>query len=136
MEISAHKADRRRELKKFGITVGIAFAAFGVLFLIRGKTFYPYFLGVGGAFLLFGLLLPAALRPVHRVWMAAAYALGWFMTRLILTVLFFVIVTLFALIGRIIRRDPLNLKFRDGADSYWIRTREAMRARSDYERQF
>jgi len=136
MKTSDHRVDRRRELKNFGITVGIAFAAFGVLFLVRDKSFYPYFMGVGAAFVLFGLLLPAALRPIHKVWMAAAFALGWFMTRLILTVLFFVIVTLWALIGRIVRRDPLNLKFGDGADSYWVKKSEAMRARSDYERQF
>jgi multisubunit Na+/H+ antiporter MnhG subunit len=136
VEISANRRIRRSELKRFGVTVGIAFAAFGVLFLIRGKSFYPYLLGAGAAFLLFGLLLPAALRPIHKVWMAAAFAMGWFMTRLILTVLFLAIVTPFALIGRVIRRDPLKLKFKDGADSYWVKKSEAMRARSDYERQF
>lgn len=130
------ETSRRRELRKFGLTIGIAFGVFGGLFLLRGKSLYPYFLGIGGAFILFGVLIPAALGPVQRLWMKVALVLGWFMTRVILTVLFFVIVTPLALVSRLVRRDPLNLKFKDGADSYWIPEKRTVRDRSEYERQF
>jgi hypothetical protein len=136
MEQEVTKKSRRRELRKFGITIGIAFGAFGGLFLLRGKSFYPYFMGIGGAFTLLGVLLPAALGPIQILWMKAARALGWLMTRVILTVLFFVIVTLISILGRLARRDPLKLKFKDGADSYWIPKEQAVRDRSEYERQF
>jgi hypothetical protein len=133
---STDKRALRSKLRKFGVTVGTAFIVLGVVFLLRGKSFYPHLLAVGGALVLLGLLIPAALGPVHWVWMRLAMALGWLMTRVILTVLFFIIVTIVALLGRLARRDPLKLKFRDGADSYWIPRKETVRDRSDYERQY
>jgi hypothetical protein len=35
------------------------------------------------------LLRPAALKPVHRVWMAVGHALGWVNSRIILSVIFY-----------------------------------------------
>lgn len=130
------KRSRRSELKRFGVTLGIAFGALGGVFLLRGKSFYPYFLGLSAAFFLFGLLLPAALGPVQKLWMTLATALGWFMTRAILSVLFFAVVTPVGLIARLVGRDPLSLKFKDGADSYWIPKQKTTPKKSDYERQF
>jgi len=36
-----------RELRNFGVLVGAVFAALGLLFLLRGKARYPYFLAPG-----------------------------------------------------------------------------------------
>jgi len=76
-----------------------------------------------------------ALGPVERGWMAVAMVLAWINTRIILTVLFALVFTPVGLVMRLLR-DPLNLKFRDGRSSYWIRRDAKSFERLQYERQF
>lgn len=54
------------------------------------------------------------------LWMRLAEVLGWFWTGAILTLLYYVVITPVGLIFRIVGRDALDLKFRDGRSSYWI----------------
>ena len=51
--------------------------------------------------------------------MAFAHALGWFNTRLLLTVFYFVIIAVPAIILKIIRKDLLQRKY-ETTGSYWI----------------
>jgi hypothetical protein len=127
---------QRRELRKFGLTLGAAFAILGVLLLWRGRGYYIGFLIAAAAFLASGVLMPNALRPVRRIWMAAAEAMGWFMTRVILTILFFVAVTPVGLLGRLFGQRFLDRGTDDSASTYWIERKSPARPGEDYERQF
>jgi hypothetical protein len=51
--------------------------------------------------------------------MKFAHAVGWFNTRLLLTVVYIVVIAVPALLLRLFRRDPLNRRFDRGAQSYW-----------------
>jgi len=126
----------KRELRKFGITVGIVLGLLGGLFLWRGRDTYSYFLILSAAFLLLGLVVPILLKPIHKVWMTLAVLLGWLMTRVILSVLFYLVVTPIGLLARLFRKDFLELKFNGNGDSYWIPKGKVKFERSDYERQF
>jgi hypothetical protein len=126
----------RSELRKFGVTVGIALAVFGGIFLWRGKDFYPYLFYIGAGFLFFGLVLPVVLWPVQKFWMTLAILLGWVMTRVILSVLFYVIVTPIGLCARLFGKDFLDMKFGGEADSYWIPKDPEEKTKRDYESQF
>jgi hypothetical protein len=124
------------KLRKFGLTVGGAFLLLGV---IRGYFHAGYFatglLAVGGALFVFGLVLPNALGPVEKGWMKMATALAYVNTRIILTVLFYLVFTPVGLVMRLVR-DPLNRKLRDGSPSYWIKREEKSSSPMLYERQF
>lgn len=109
-----------RELRIFGITMACAFIVFGGLFLWRAKPVWPYLFGVAGFFLVFGLLLPRVLAPIEWTWMKLAHLMGQVMTRVILTITFFVVMTPLGLIRRIFNRDPLHCKFDKEAQSYWV----------------
>lgn len=108
------------ELRKFGITIGIAFAILGAIFLWRGKPLWIYFEGTAGVFVLTGLLLPRVLRPVERVWMKGAHVLGIIMTHVILSVTFYLVITPVGLIMRLFGRDPLHRRYDRNARSYWV----------------
>lgn len=111
----------RRELRKFGLTVGIAFALFGTVSWWRGHELPPKVLWTLGALLVVpGLLAPALLRPVERVWMRAALVLGYVNTRILLTAAYYIIVTP---IGAALRlfRDPLDRALDDGRGSRWVK---------------
>lgn len=126
----------RSELRKFGITVGIVSGLLGGLFLWREKDYYFYFLVLSGAFFLLGIVVPILLKPIHKIWMTLAILMGWFVTRLILTLLFYLVVTPIGLLGRLFGKDFLDLKFDRNTDSYWI-TREVSKfGTKNYENQF
>jgi hypothetical protein len=127
---------QRRKLRNFGLTVGIAFGVLAALLFWREKAHYIYFAVISVVFLGLALLIPAVLKPVERVWMTAAGAMGWFMTRVILTILFFVVFTPIGLIARLCGKDFLGLKMDRSAASYWIYREARDLAKEDYEKQF
>jgi hypothetical protein len=75
---------------------------------------------LAGSIGLLGLLFPRAIRPVYRASFALTFPIGWFVSHLILSAVFFGIFTPIALIFRIIRRDALALKLSTEKESYWL----------------
>lgn len=127
----------KAELRKFGITVGTVLGLLGGLFLWRGRDYYPWLFTGSAVILSGGLLRPALLKPLHKVWMTLALILGLVMTRVILCVLFYLVVSPLGLLLRLLGKDYLNLKFKcDNIDSYWIEKKQTHIEREDYERQF
>ena len=126
----------KAELRKFGITLGIVFGLLGSLFLWRGKPYYLYLFALSGFFLFFGLLFPTLLKPIHKAWMALALILGSIMTRVILSILFYLVITPLGLISKISGKDFLDLKFDKSSDSYWILREKVVLEKTNYEKQF
>ena len=77
------------------------------------------------------------LKSIYKVWMKLTVPLGWVMTRAILSILFFLVITPIGLVMRIFGNNPLDLKFnRESTNSYWISKRKANFEKKDYENQF
>ncbi len=129
-EIQSSKAD----LRKFGYTLGIAFGLLGGYFLWRGKSFAFYVLALAAILLLFGFIAPTLLKPIQKAWMTLALLLGWVMTRVILAIVFYLVVTPIGLLLRLSGKDFMNRHFPGKEDSYWLD--HAKREKADYERQF
>jgi hypothetical protein len=130
-------APNRRELRKFGLVVGGVFGALGLLLLARGRTSAPWFLAPGTVLLFFGALWPRVLKPVYIVWMSLAIVLGFAVSQVILTLVFFLVFAPLGLVARCAGRDFLNRKLDPQAASYWVRReRRGNQSPADYERQF
>ena len=76
------------------------------------------------------------LKPLHKLWMTLAVLLGWLMTRIILIVLFYLVVTPIGLLARVCGKDFLNRDFDRKVNSYWIPRKTIPFDRKSYERQF
>ncbi|HVP58740.1 MAG TPA: SxtJ family membrane protein [bacterium] len=126
----------RKELRKFGITVGIAFAVLGGLLLWRGRGGYPYCFGFGALLVLLGLAVPSALKPIHKAWMCLAVVLGWFMTRVILGILFYIGFTPIGLVARLFGRGFLRPPGHGTGDTYWVHRPPGEADPKRYEQQF
>ena len=108
----------KKGLRKFGLVTGAIFIGlFGIIpMIIKHKTTHwtlprwPLFPGV--PLIVMGLLIPTALAPVHRIWMKASLVMGWVNTRIILTVVFFVVLTPLGLLRRLLGKDTLGLEAR------------------------
>jgi hypothetical protein len=126
----------RNELRKFGLTMGIVLVLLGGLTWWRGKDYYYYFLGVAAAFILIGAAIPFLLKHIHKFWMTLAVLMTWVMTRVILSLLFYLGLTPIGFLAKLFRKDFLGLKFnKNTIHSYWI-PKEKVKDRNNYERQF
>jgi len=130
------KKSQTRILREFGLTVGIAFGVLAALLFWRGRSHYVYFAYLGAGFILAGLIVPGILRPVRKGWMTAAAGMGWVMTRVILTVLFFAVFTPIGLIARLAGKRFLHLAVDPSAESYWVKKDASASEPETLERQF
>jgi len=128
--------DDKTTLRKFGLTVGTVLLLVGFVLYLTGKSSSVVFGGVGVLLILFGLILPNTLKPLNKIWMTLAVMLGWFMSRVILTILFYLILTPIGMMAKIFGKKFLNLKIDKGAKSYWEKRENKVTEKTNYERQF
>ncbi|MBM3318255.1 MAG: hypothetical protein FJY75_10445 [Candidatus Eisenbacteria bacterium] len=128
--------DERRRLRAFGLTVGGALALLGALLAWKQRPAWPLCAGAALLLIAAGLGAPSLLRRVERLWMRLAMAMGWVMTRVILGLIFLVVFTPAGLALRLLRRDPLELRFDRKAASYWRPRRDQDRSPARMERMF
>jgi hypothetical protein len=134
-EIKSIKSTKK-ELKKFGLTVGIALLVLGgILFLLK-KSFFHCFPGTGGVLILLALVLPVVLLPLQKLWMAFSIVMGWVMTRVILTILYYLVLTPISLVARLTGKQFLELKWNRSQSSYWNYRERREFKKEDFEKQF
>jgi hypothetical protein len=80
------------------------------------------------------LAIPKVAYPVYIVLTIATFPIGWIVSRAMLAILFYLVLTPIALVQRLFRRDVLRLR-RSGEPSYW-ETVEPERDPASYLRQF
>jgi hypothetical protein len=90
---------------------------------------FPQFLPVSVVLLLLTMIWPNAFRPLATLWFGLAEVLNAVVSRVILTVLFFLIVTPIGLIRRALGADALQLKkWKQGQDSVFMVREGAIQA--------
>ena len=107
-----------KKLRSFGLLVGLVAAAIGGWLVWKGHG--VILLGAGLLLMLLGVTMPKWLKPLYIPWMALALALGFVMTRVLLTIVFVVIITPLGTVMRWTGRDPLRQKLDKSAQSYWM----------------
>lgn len=122
----------RKGLRDFGLTTGgIVAVLFGLFFpwlLERGIPLWPWviFAVLGG----WALVAPLSLRPLYRGWMRFGLMLSRITTPLIMSIVFFLVVTPMALLVKLLGKDPLHRAL--GKDpSYRIASRPAPKERME-----
>tara|TARA_B100002052_G_scaffold168239_1_gene153162 strand:- start:260 stop:673 length:414 start_codon:yes stop_codon:yes gene_type:complete len=126
----------KEDIRDFGVTIGI------ILLIVTGFLFYKekdsfqlsFF--IAGSFISLGFLIPIILKPIYLVWMIFAVILGWFMTRLILSLLFFLVITPIGIVLKIMGKDLLELKKQVVQGSYWNMRDPNKEQDQNYEKQF
>jgi len=126
----------RRKLQKFGITAGVILLLFAGIFFWRGKGGVELFIVIGSLFIAIGIALPVMLKPVYIPWMIFATFFGWIMTQVIISLIFYVVLTPIGLISRLFGKRFLetgNYKLKKSHWNYKIRKKPIIEG---YERQF
>ncbi len=121
--------------------IRIVFLIFSAIFAVFTWRHYPS----NASYVLMGLILvllpiiafsPMILRPVFRLWLKVAHAVGWFNTQLLLSIVFILIFIPTGLIMRLFRKVPMKRKML-AEKTYWEPYElEGLKDKSRYERQF
>ena len=121
--------------------IRIVFLIFSAIFVVFTWKYYPSIL----SYALMGLTLlilpivafsPIILRPVFKLWLKVAHAIGWFNTQLLLSIVFILIFTPTGLVMRLLRKDPMKRKML-AEGTYWEPYElEGLKDKNRYERQF
>lgn len=125
-----------KKIRDFGITFFVVLVLVGGVFLYKGRDFGYLFMALGLFFLCAGLWAKKSLKGLYKVWMALAVVMGFFMSRIILCVLFYGVITPIGTILRVFGKDLLNQKWDRKATTYWIRKERGPFDKKRYEKLF
>jgi hypothetical protein len=109
----------------------------GAYYLVwRGVFAGWYWIGAG---ILLGALrlIPAAFRIVYRVWIGFSVIIGYFVSRIILLLVFLIVMVPTGLLMRALGKDPMERKLQPETHSYWMkRAPDEDQSVERYEKQF
>jgi hypothetical protein len=134
---STSKQRSFRAEREFGLVVGGVFLLLGAWWLYRGRFLdvSRVFMLLGTALVLLGAALPRALIYPNKAWMKLAEVLAFVMTRVILGIVFFFIVTPIGVTKRLFGWDPLQRRT-GSSPSYWRPYTERQRNTRHYEKMY
>jgi hypothetical protein len=135
MKGSAMKADVK-ELRKFSIILFFAFGILGLLIFWRRGNAGLVLCGIGLALLLCGLTSPKLLVYPYKGWMRLSLILGFLMTHLILSLMYYLVFTPIGIVMRVFGKDFLHKEFDKNATTYWIKKEQKVYAKERYEKMF
>ena len=129
------KADIK-DLRKFSLTLFLAFAILGLLVVWKRGEAGLIFCGVGLALLLCGLISPKLLVSPYKGWITLSLVLGFVMTHLVLLLMYYVVFTPVGIVMRVLGRDILHKQFEKNETTYWIKREQNAFVKERYEKMY
>ena len=133
--MSLNSTDKKK-IRQFG---GVAFVFFGFLCTLGIWSQKPTPTYLFGSLSLLGIgfiLLPVPLKPVYETWLKITHFIGRVITTVMLTLLYYLVITPAALIKRIFGGRPLPLKPDKNVFSYWVPREEPAQPRERFLKRF
>ena len=106
--------------KSFGILFFIVFALISIWPLIQGGSLRIWPIPIAILFLILGLINSKLLNPLNIVWVKFGELLGRIIAPIVMSIIYFLIVTPTGLFMRLIGKDLLKIKF-SNRQSYWTK---------------
>ena len=109
-----------KEIRQFGTVILIGFGIIGSIFFFQGKKPVALWLwGITGFIFILSYAFPSLAKPFYWLWMGLGFLIGSVMSRLILLIIFFFVLTPVALVFKLMGRDALNRRKHESS-SYWV----------------
>ena len=118
--------------KSFGIVFFLFFLIVSLFPLFKNENIRVWSLIIAIIFLILGLLNSKLLTPLNKIWFKFGILLGNFVSPIVMSIVFFVIVTPTSIIMRVLGKNLLNLK-KGNKKTYWV---ERSKIQSKMKNQF
>lgn len=112
--------NKKNNNKGFGVLFFIVFLLIALWPILNGGNLRIWSLLIGTIFLVLGLLDSKILNPFKRIWIKFGELLGKVIAPLVLSIIYFIVITPIGLLLRIFGKDLLGTKLLD-KKSYWIK---------------
>ena len=106
--------------RSFGVVFFIVFLVVALLPLLNGNSIRIWSIILSLIFLILGLLNSNILFPLNRIWFKFGIILGSIVSPIVMSLVFFLVVTPTSLILRLFKKDILSLKKNDN-NTYWVK---------------
>ncbi len=127
----------KKTLRKFGITMGLAFLVITGLILFRHRHSILPPAVISLLFFILAIIWPLLLKPIYILWMKLALVLGWVNSRLLLITIFYLVFAPISLALKLFKVDPLDRGIEKRKGSYWKeKEKKQVDDKLSYERQF
>jgi predicted membrane metal-binding protein len=107
--------------RSFGMVFSVVFAIIGLWPLMEAEAIRIWSISISIAFVLVAIIQPKFLATLNRYWTKFGLLLSRFTSPIVLGVMFFLVITPFAVVTRAFGRDALLLKPEPELTSYWIK---------------
>ena len=114
-----HKDIKIGSNRSFGLVFFVVFLLISIYPFLKDGNIRIWSLIISFIFLVLGLLNSNLLRPLNKLWFNFGLLLGKIISPIIMGIIFFLVVTPIAVIMRLLKKDLLNLKFKEN-NTYWI----------------
>jgi len=112
---------KRKDLRNFALIWTFIFTVISVFPLIKGEgELRLWAIIVAAAFLIIGLFIPNILKYFYIYWVKFGEIMGNIVSKVILTLLFFIVFFPVGLVFRLMGKDLLSKKLDKNTNSYWI----------------
>lgn len=105
--------------RNFGLVMTGFFVIVALLPLWNGQAIRLWALMIAGVFFVPAIVFPKVLSRLNILWMQFGELLSKIVSPIALGLVFFVVITPFALVMRLLGKQTLELKFDAKSDSYW-----------------
>ena len=106
--------------KSFGLVFFVVFFLISVYPLLNAGNIRFWSLIVAMIFLTLGLLNSKILTPLNKIWFKFGLLLGSIVSPIVMSIIFFFVVTPISFVMKGLGKDILNLK-RNNNNTYWIK---------------
>ena len=114
-----HKDIKIGSNRSFGLVFFVVFLLISIYPFLKDGNIRIWSLIISLIFLVLGLLNSNLLSPLNKLWFKFGLFLGKIISPIIMGIIFFLVVTPIAVIMRLLKKDLLNLKFKENT-TYWI----------------
>ena len=105
--------------KKFGILFFIVFLIISLWPLLNNGQVRYWSLIISSIFLVSAFLFPKPLKPLNKVWIKFGETLGRIIAPIVMSLVFFIVLTPIGIILKIFGKDVLRLKI-SKKKTYWL----------------
>ncbi|MEI8350388.1 MAG: SxtJ family membrane protein [Candidatus Omnitrophota bacterium] len=126
-----------KKIREFGFVLALILCVIGTVNFFKGHDKISGWLFIFStvSFVL-SFFSPRVILPIYIVFTKIGHVLGWINTRIILSIIFYLVITPFGLVMKLFKKDPLEKSICKTKDSYWVKRNPAENDVNRYEQAF